>query len=145
MPLKIRDIGSWDISSKMKKMNETFNERYIGVGVSVGVGQCEHPISSRHFSQKQNGSSVTAPSGWLHQHYWKVQVWSVSSKTHLIFKTLRYSPLLVSLFLKVKVWCESLLFLFLLNRVLFSFIPIGKKNNYAYYFYTFEHFGTNWK
>ena len=23
-----KDIGSWDISLKMKKMNETFNERY---------------------------------------------------------------------------------------------------------------------
>ena len=23
-----KDIGSWDISSKMKEMNETFNERY---------------------------------------------------------------------------------------------------------------------
>ena len=24
-----KDIGSWDISSKMKEMNETFNEHYI--------------------------------------------------------------------------------------------------------------------
>ena len=31
MPLEIRDIGSWDMSLKMKEMNETFNEHYINI------------------------------------------------------------------------------------------------------------------
>ena len=30
-------MGSWDISLKMKEMNETFNERYIGFSHDVNT------------------------------------------------------------------------------------------------------------
>ena len=45
-----KDIGSWDISSKMKEMNETFNERYTNLKSEKLCFQAKFAASGGRFS-----------------------------------------------------------------------------------------------